>query len=228
VHRDLKPANLKLTPQGNLKVLDFGLAKALSADAAASTADTANSPTLTMRATMAGAIMGTAAYMSPEQARGQHVDKRADIWRFGVVVYELLTGKQLFAGETVSDILATVLTREPDLSGVPARFHKLLRLCLTRDPRQRLRNISAVRLLLEDAAPAHAARSKAPWIVAALATIAAAAAVVFALRPTAPADRPLMRFNVEFAPEASGSPTMSAILSPDGKRIAFRVRTPND
>src|SRR5689334_5878657 len=112
VHRDLKPANLKITPDGRLKVLDFGLAKALASDTPA--ANPANSPTLTMRATMAGVIMGTAAYMSPEQARGHEADRRADIWSFGVVLYELLTGRMAFQGPTVSDTLAAVLTREPD------------------------------------------------------------------------------------------------------------------
>src|ERR1051325_10153550 len=140
VHRDLKPANIKITPEGRLKVLDFGLAKALSNETSAP--DPTNSPTLTMRATMAGMIMGTAAYMAPEQARGHNVDKRADIWAFGVVVYELLTGKSLFEAPTVTDTLAAVLTKEPALTPTPARFHRLLRLCLTRDPRQRLRDIS--------------------------------------------------------------------------------------
>src|ERR1043165_6485748 len=114
IHRDLKPANIKITPEGRVKVLDFGLAKAFSSEATAG--DPASSPTLTMRATLAGVIMGTAAYMSPEQARGGAVDKRADIWSFGVVLYELLTGRQLFAGDTVSDTLAAVLKTDPDWS----------------------------------------------------------------------------------------------------------------
>src|SRR3954466_6383789 len=126
VHRDLKPANLKVTPDGRLKVLDFGLAKALTTEAAPASA--VSSPTLTMRATMAGVIMGTAAYMSPEQARGHAVDQRADIWSFGVVLYDLLTGRQLFAGATVSDTLAAVLRHDPDFTIVPARFQKLVRL----------------------------------------------------------------------------------------------------
>ncbi len=120
VHRDLKPANLKVTSEGRLKVLDFGLAKALTFEAVSSAANLDNSPTLTMRATMAGVIMGTAAYMSPEQARGHTPARRADISAFGAVVYELLTGNQLFDAPTVSDTLAAVLTRTPDLSGRPS------------------------------------------------------------------------------------------------------------
>src|SRR5690349_18913782 len=147
VHRDLKPANIKVTPEGRVKILDFGLAKAITGDAPS--ADPANSPTLTMRATMAGMIMGTAAYMAPEQARGHDVDKRADIWAFGVVVYELLTGRQLFEGPSVSDTLASVLKETPDLQAVPGPLHPLLRVCFVRDVRRRMRDIGDARLLLE-------------------------------------------------------------------------------
>src|SRR5262249_11210110 len=118
IHRDLKPANIKITPEGRLKVLDFGLAKALSSEAAAS--DPASSPTLTMRATMAGLILGTAGYRAPEQARGKPADKRADIWSFGVVVFEMLSGRHVFAGETVPDTMAAVLRAELDWSALPA------------------------------------------------------------------------------------------------------------
>ena len=149
VHRDLKPANIKITPEGRVKVLDFGLAKALSADTPSG--NPASSPTLTMRATMAGVIMGTAAYMAPEQARGQNVDKRADIWAFGVVVYEMLTGRRLFGGPTVSDTLASVLKEAPDLGWVPAQARTLVRHCLEKDPRRRMRDIADARLLLKDA-----------------------------------------------------------------------------
>ena len=117
IHRDLKPANIKITPEARVKVLDFGLAKALSNEAAAG--DPSSSPTLTMRGTVAGVIMGTAAYMSPEQARGIAADKRADIWSFGVVLYEMLTGRHLFRGETVSDKLAGGLKSDPDWSALP-------------------------------------------------------------------------------------------------------------
>src|SRR5947208_13995849 len=136
VHRDLKPANVKITPEGRVKVLDFRLARVAQASAS-DTHIAASSSTLTMRATLAGMILGTAAYMSPEQARGVAVDKRADIWAFGVVLYEMLVGKAAFAGESTSDILAAVLRSEPDWSALPAEtppgIRKLLRRCLERD-----------------------------------------------------------------------------------------------
>ncbi|MFN8096091.1 MAG: serine/threonine-protein kinase [Vicinamibacteria bacterium] len=154
VHRDLKPANVKVTPEGRVKVLDFGLAKAWSSDASGVTSapDLSQSPTLAHTGTAAGLILGTAAYMSPEQARAKPVDKRADIWAFGVVVYEMLTGRRLFEGETVSDVLASVLKTEPDWKALPAdappALARLLERCLQRDPRQRLRDIGEARLLL--------------------------------------------------------------------------------
>ena len=123
MHRDLKPANVKLTPDGKVKVLDFGLAKAWtggSDDSASGSAALSESPTLAHTGTAAGLILGTAAYMSPEQARGKAVDKRADVWAFGVVLYEMLVGQALFGGETLSDVLAAVLTKQPDLDLLPA------------------------------------------------------------------------------------------------------------
>jgi serine/threonine-protein kinase len=140
IHRDLKPANIKLTPDGNVKVLDFGLAKALSEDPVA--ADISSSPTLSMAATKAGIILGTAAYMSPEQARGRGVDRRADIWSFGAVLFEMLAGRRAFAGENASETLATVIKDHPNWTFLPAdtprRIRELLRRCLAKDPRQRL------------------------------------------------------------------------------------------
>jgi serine/threonine-protein kinase len=226
VHRDLKPANIKVTPDGRLKVLDFGLAKALASEDAPA-ANPANSPTLTMRATMAGAIMGTAAYMSPEQARGQTVDRRADIWAFGVVVYEMLTGRALFEAPTVSDTLAAVLTREPQLSTVPARARRLLELCLTRDHRQRMRDISGARIALEQpaAAPAQSRRpSRVPIAVAAATTLIAIGVSAALWRATRTADRPLTRLNVDLGPNSSYGPDTSAVISRDGNRIAFLSR----
>src|ERR1035438_5775110 len=128
VHRDLKPANVKVTPQGAVKVLDFGLAAVLPGSTPA--ADPTSLST-------AGVILGTAAYMSPEQARGKPVDQRADIWAFGVVLYEMLTGSQAFRGETVTDVLAAVVTEEPDLTRVPAKARRLMQACLQKDPKQR-------------------------------------------------------------------------------------------
>src|SRR5499427_1446863 len=152
VHRDLKPANVKITADCKVKVLDFGLAKALASEAGATGRPEA-SPTLTMRATAAGVILGTAAYMSPEQARGQEADKRVDIWSFGVLVYEMLTGRKLFDAQTVSDSLAAVLRADLDWSALPAALpanvRTMLRRCLERDPKRRLRDIGDARLELE-------------------------------------------------------------------------------
>ncbi|MGH9394503.1 MAG: serine/threonine-protein kinase, partial [Terriglobales bacterium] len=143
IHRDLKPANIKITADDQIKVLDFGLAKAL--DPQSSQADPADSPTLSLAATQAGVILGTAAYMAPEQARGKAVDRRADIWAFGVVWYEMLTGRHAFAGETTSDILAEVLRAQPDLAALPpelpAAQRRLLERCLRKDLRQRQQSI---------------------------------------------------------------------------------------
>src|SRR6266852_3278248 len=155
VHRDLKPANVKLTADGNVKILDFGLAKALETPTAQG--NPSISPTLTLEGTRAGVILGTAAYMAPEQARGAIVDKRADIWAFGVVLYEMLTGKQPFAGQTVSDTLAAVLKTEPDLTQVLPQARRLLRLCLEKDPKRRLRDIGDFRILCQEPPQAEAA-----------------------------------------------------------------------
>jgi serine/threonine protein kinase len=154
VHRDLKPANVKIRPDGQVKVLDFGLA-AIVQSATPTSSDPANSPTLTISATREGVIMGTAAYMSPEQARGTPIDKRADIWSFGVVLFEMLTGRITFAGDTISDTLASVLKTDPDWSALPphtpATIRKLLRRCLERDRKRRLHDIADARLEIDDA-----------------------------------------------------------------------------
>ena len=227
IHRDLKPANIKVTPEGRVKVLDFGLAKAMSEDAAAG--DPASSPTLTMRATVAGMIMGTAAYMAPEQARGHNVDKRADIWAFGVVVYELLTGKQLFEEPTVSDTLAAVLRHEPDLGRVPVQLRRMVRACLVRDVRQRMRDIGDARLLIDtQVATPVAASSRAPWI----ATAAAAAAVLLAAilgaflwRATRPVERPFYQLSVDLGADAIPGIRGTIAVSRDGSRIVYPARS---
>jgi serine/threonine protein kinase len=153
IHRDLKPANVMVSHEGKVKVLDFGLAKAWYPDE--SDADLTHSPTLTGQMTAAGVLLGTAAYMSPEQARGKTADKRADIWAFGVVLFEMLTGTRMFDGETTSDVLAAVLRAEPDWSELPTETPmpvvRLLHRCLERDPRERLHDIADARLEIEEA-----------------------------------------------------------------------------
>src|SRR5207249_9964734 len=153
IHRDLKPANIKIAADGKVKVLDFGLAKIF--ESTASSTDASNSPTL-MSATAHGVILGTAAYMSPEQARGKPVDRRTDIWALGCVIYEMLTGKQAFAGENVSDTIAVVLRGDPDWRALPAatprRIRVLLERCLRKDSRQRLHDAADVRIEIDDAA----------------------------------------------------------------------------
>jgi serine/threonine-protein kinase len=226
VHRDLKPANIKVTPEGRVKVLDFGLAKAMGSDPAAGDPD--SSPTLTMRATATGMIIGTAAYMSPEQARGKPVDKRSDIFAFGAVLYELLTGRQAFGGETISDSLAMILTKEPDRQLLPAStprgLRRLIDRCLEKDPKRRLRDIGEARILLEEPAdlppssspvPKTRARLAAlPWAVAA---VALAASVAPWLRAPKPVPRPVFRFTVPVAP--ARFPYIA--ISHDGTRLAF-------
>jgi Tol biopolymer transport system component len=243
VHRDLKPANVKARADGTVKVLDFGLAKAFGPEGSNAMVDDANSPTITTPAmTAMGMILGTAAYMAPEQARGQLVDKRADIWAFGVVVYEMLTGARLFTGATVSDTLAAVLRQEIDWTALPAdtpaRVRQLLRRCLDRDPKQRLRDIGEARVLLSEPDIAADASVTAPlaspspsrawrWLGVAAAILLAAAvgAGAWWFKPSTPI--PLRRFDLprEIAANgvraAIGSTVSGAALAPDGASVAY-------
>ena len=184
VHRDLKPANIKITPAGTVKLLDFGLAKA---DGPWTTgASISDAPTIAVTTTGEGMILGTAAYMAPEQARGRNVDKRADIWAFGVILYEMLTGEQMFEGETVTDVLASVVRQDPDLKRVPEKVRPLLQRCLEKDPKRRLRDAGDAMLLL-DTAPATtvaAKTSKTPLLaLGAVAALLALALAGVSLRP---------------------------------------------
>lgn len=166
IHRDLKPANVELTNDGTVKILDFGLAKAYEGENLSGDDDLSESPTVSRRMTEAGIILGTAAYMSPEQARGKPVDKRSDIWSFGVVLFEMLTGKRLFIGETISDTLAAVLRQEVEFKRLPATtplsLHRILERCLERDPKQRLRDIGEARVALSDPSRLQAAVAPQP------------------------------------------------------------------
>jgi Tol biopolymer transport system component len=230
VHRDLKPANVKVTPEGVVKVLDFGLAK--TADAGNTSGEAVNSPTLTMRATQAGIILGTAGYMAPEQAAGKPVDKRADIWSFGVVLSEMLTGRQMFEGETISHTLAHVLTATLDFSRLPATtpavIRDLLRRCLDRDVKTRLQAIGEARIVIQrwltnpmsetavvGIAPS---RSRFGWVVAAVVSLTLAALAFIHFREKPPVAE-VVRFQIP-APEKNHF-AFGAYLSPDGYRIAF-------
>jgi eukaryotic-like serine/threonine-protein kinase len=224
VHRDLKPANIKVTPAGTVKLLDFGLAKADGPWASTSSVDEA--PTLTVASTGAGMILGTAAYMAPEQARGRAVDKRADIWAFGVIVYEMLTGEQLFAGDSVTDVLASVVRQDPDLTRVPAKVRPLLERCLAKDPRRRLRDAGDALLLLEGGTlpPAAATSSRTlVWVLcgaAALLAIGLAAVSYVHFRETPPAAG-VVRFQIALPDNVNFTQFGVSAVSPDGRKIAF-------
>jgi eukaryotic-like serine/threonine-protein kinase len=240
VHRDLKPANIKVTEEGTAKVLDFGLAKALEADLGPT--DISSSPTMSRMATQAGMILGTAAYMSPEQARGKRADRRSDIWAFGCVLYEMLTGKMTFSGETVSDTLADIIKEQPDWSrlpaGISARVRVLLQRCLTKDPRQRLQAIGDARIAIEEVLagapePTYEAKSQPaavnipawkkmlPWGLAA-ALAAGLLVSFFTMRRSAVPDAPInlnLVIPADQTLEKLNGPAMA--ISPDGLRIAF-------
>ncbi len=214
VHRDLKPANIKLRPDGSVKVLDFGLAKPTEEEAHFGP----ESPTTLSRT---GIILGTAAYMSPEQARGRRVDKRADIWAFGVVLYEMVTGQPLFTAATLTDTLAAVLTKEPEFRALPAKVRRLLQRCLERDPKARLRDIGDHSALLDDQFNPAPRPSLLPWALAATLAIALAGVTWFVATRPAPIPR-VTRFQI-FAPPGSTLPIGTPAPSPDGRMIAYTV-----
>ena len=219
IHRDLKPANIKIRPDGSVKVLDFGLAKAGEPQDV-----TGDSPTMVNIGTQTGMILGTAGYMSPEQARGQTVDKRADIWAFGVVLYEMLTAKRLFDGETVSDSLAAILTKEPNLAAAPEKVRRLLAACLEKDPRRRLRDIGDWSRQLDQAAQSAAARvPKLSWPLIAVSAFAVAAIAMGAWLWSQRAElQPELRIEL-VTPPAPHNDTgrRSLALSPDGRKIIY-------
>ena len=238
IHRDLKPANVKLKEDGTVKVLDYGLAKALEGAASGGAdSDLSQSPTRLRQgygeagATELGVILGTAAYMSPEQAKGKKVDRRTDVWAFGALLYEMLAGKRAFGGEDVSDTLAAVLRAEPDFEALPtdmpSGLRRTLELCLTKDVKQRFQAVGDVRLALEGAFETRAdvepegAGAGRPWLVAALAALAGLlAALVIQSLFSPDADRTPVRFN--FSTSIDSVVTSRAVaISNDGKRIAY-------
>jgi serine/threonine protein kinase/WD40 repeat protein len=234
IHRDLKPANIKVTPEGKVKVLDFGLAKAYAGEQAE--LNLSNSPTLSNAATQQGVILGTAAYMSPEQAKGKTVDKRADVWAFGCVLFEMLTGRSVFSADDVSQTLARVLERQPDFSSLPPKLHQkiveMLERCLEKDAKNRYSGIADARVdiqkvlagpsgvVAQPAAivePRRKLRLRLPWIAIALILTAIIAGVaVWKLKPTEP--RQVVRFDYELPEDQQ---VKGLAVSPDGKQFVY-------
>jgi Tol biopolymer transport system component len=247
IHRDLKPANVKVTPAGAVKVLDFGLAKALTGESDTESGSPASSPTMSptisMRETQMGMILGTAAYMAPEQAKGKTVDRRADIWAFGVVLFEMLTGKHLFTGDTAAEIMASAIKEEPKLDRLPAStppaIRRLIERCLNKDPKQRLQAIGEARIVLggpmeetgASSAPSRSRLSWVGWAVAGALALALIVAGVLLYNATRPAPlRPLIRVNINvddstpLARAGGSTPGNMMALSPDGSRLALTLR----
>ena len=235
IHRDLKPANIKLRPDGRVKVLDFGLAKAVETDPTTSLTLSISPTTTSPAATRAGMILGTAVYMSPEQARGKALDKRSDIWSFGCVLYEMLAGTRPFDGESVTDVLARIIEREPDYNALPATvpptIRRLLRRCLEKDRHQRLPDIGAARLDIDEVraapagdvaagAPARRGRERAIWAAALVATAIAAATAAWYARPAPPPAE--VRFEIPARPMRWAN---EIDISPDGRRVAYAAAT---
>ncbi|HXO44563.1 MAG TPA: protein kinase [Candidatus Cybelea sp.] len=243
VHRDLKPANVKVTGDDAVKILDFGLAKAIEGDSAS--ADMGDSPTLSRMATQAGVLMGTAAYMSPEQAKGKAVDRRADIWAFGCVLFEMLTRKMAFCGDTATDTIASVIKDEPDWSQLPpttpVRVRVLVERCLQKDAKQRLRDIGDARISLDEVlsgspesspvavAPVDALswRRALPWAVAALLLVSLGPIAFVHLREQPPAPREVSRFQIPVPDKTALAIDGAFAVSPDGRQLAFAATGPD-